>query len=147
MIVFVAVPMLVLTHRSLRLSSFANTCLFVFLVLHEVGAHFTCGEVPWREWLHAFGVESGSAGSRNHYDRMVHFACGLLDFPSVWELFEARAQPRGIWRYLMPFLFLMGHSVVACRHRLGINALFALSSRALQSAVQQCGSLTPGSGQ
>jgi putative membrane protein len=111
-IVFVAVPMLVLTHRSLRLSNFAYTCLFVFLVLHEVGAHFTYSEVPWREWLHAFGVESGSAASRNHYDRMVHFAYGLLVFPAVWELFAARAQPRGMWRYLMPFLFLMGHSVV-----------------------------------
>lgn len=112
MVVLIVLPVLVLTHRSLRFSNFAYTCLFVFLVLHEVGAHYTYSEVPWREWLGAFGLESSCAASRNHYDRLVHFSYGLLVFPAVWELFEARAQPRGLWRYLMPLFFIMGHSVV-----------------------------------
>ncbi len=47
MIVFIALPLLVLTHRTLRLSNFAYTCMFVFFVLHEVGAHYTYSEVPW----------------------------------------------------------------------------------------------------
>jgi putative membrane protein len=32
--------------------------------------------------------------------------------PAVWELFEQRASPQGLWRWLMPLLFLMGHSVI-----------------------------------
>ena len=37
-IVFVGVPALIVAYRRLRFSNFAYTCLFVFLVLHEVGA-------------------------------------------------------------------------------------------------------------
>jgi len=106
-VVFVAVGVFVKTYRSLRFSNFAYTCLFVFLVLHEIGAHYTYSEVPWREWL----PDGGPAG-RNHYDRFVHFCYGLLIFPAVWELFEARTSPRGLWRYLMPVLFVMSHSVI-----------------------------------
>ena len=39
LLVFVAVPGLVLTYHRLRFSNFAYTCLFVFFVLHEIGAH------------------------------------------------------------------------------------------------------------
>jgi putative membrane protein len=111
-LVFLAVPGLVLTHRRLRFSNLAYTCLFVFFVLHEIGAHYTYSEVPWREWLAAItGTESVTAG-RNHYDRFVHFAYGLLLMPAAVELVEARMSPRGLWRWLTPLLFIMSHSVI-----------------------------------
>ena len=108
-VVFVAVALLVGTHRSLRFSNLAYTCLFAFLVVHEIGAHYTYSEVPWREWLPGAAVDTTT---RNHYDRFVHFCYGLLIFPAAWELFEARAAPRGLWRWLMPVLFIMSHSVI-----------------------------------
>ena len=112
-IVLVAVPMLVWNYRRLRLSNFAYTCLFVFLVLHEIGAHFTYSEVPWREWFQALGRgEPAAAVGRNHYDRFVHFSYGLLVLPAVWELIEARMSPQGVWRWLMPVFFVMSHSVI-----------------------------------
>ncbi len=110
LVVVVAVAILVGTNRSLRFSNLAYTCLFVFLVLHEIGAHFTYSEVPWREWLQA--GSRGDIAGRNDYDRFVHFCYGLLVFPAAWELFEARSSPRGLWRYLMPLLFMMSHSVI-----------------------------------
>ena len=111
-LVLVAVPTLVLTYRRLRFSNLAYTCLFVFFVLHEIGAHFTYSEVPWREWLAALtGKEAGTAG-RNHYDRFVHFAYGLLLMPAAVELVEARMSPRGLWRWLTPLLIIMSHSVI-----------------------------------
>jgi putative membrane protein len=111
-LVLVAVPTLVLTHRRLRFSNLAYTCLFVFFVLHEIGAHFTYSEVPWREWLAALtGTEAANAG-RNHYDRFVHFAYGLLLMPAAVELVDARMTPRGLWRWLTPLLFIMSHSVI-----------------------------------
>ena len=112
LLVFVAVPLLVVNYRRLRFSNFAYTCLFVFFVLHEIGAHFTYSEVPWREWLSAIAGGDGAIEGRNHYDRFVHFAYGLLLMPAVSELFERRASPQGLWRWLMPLLFLMGHSVI-----------------------------------
>jgi putative membrane protein len=112
LLVFLAVPGLVLTYRRLRFSNFAYTCLFVFLVLHEIGAHYTYSEVPWREWLAAItGTEAVAAG-RNHYDRFVHFAYGLLLMPAVRELVDARMSSQGSWRWLMPLAFVMSHSVI-----------------------------------
>jgi putative membrane protein len=113
-IVFIAVPVLVLTYRRLRFSNFAYACLFVFFVLHEVGAHYTYSEVPWRDWLQLLvGGETGPvAQGRNHYDRFVHFCYGLLIMPATCELFAARLAPQGPWRYLMPVLFVMSHSVI-----------------------------------
>jgi putative membrane protein len=112
-LIFGAVPLLVATSRTLRFSNRAYTCMFVFFVLHAIGAHYTYSEVPWREWLHLqdAGTVPGST-SRNNYDRFVHFCYGLLMFPAVWELFAARASPQRIWRYLMPVTFLMAHSVI-----------------------------------
>lgn len=111
-IVFVAVPLFVVTCRKLRFSNLAYSCLFAFLVLHEVGAHYTYSEVPWREWLSAATGDDALLAGRNHYDRFVHFCYGLLILPIAWELFAARAAPRGLWRWLMPPLFVMSHSVI-----------------------------------
>jgi putative membrane protein len=112
LLVFVAVPVLVATYRRLRFSDFAYTCLFVFFVLHEIGAHYTYSEVPWREWLAVLGLGDGNPAGRNHYDRFVHFAYGLLLMPAAFELITARMSPRGLWRWLMPVLFIMSHSVI-----------------------------------
>jgi len=112
LLVFAALPLLVLTYRRLRFSNFAYTCLFAFFVLHEIGAHYTYSEVPWREWLAVLGVGDGDPAGRNHYDRFVHFAYGLLLMPAVCELMAARMSPRGLWRWLMPVLFIMSHSVI-----------------------------------
>ena len=113
MLVFIAVPLLVVNYRRLRFSNFAYTCLFVFFVLHEVGAHYTYSEVPWREWLAALtGGDNSSFAGRNHYDRFVHFSYGLLFMPAAWELIQARMSPQALWRWLMPLLFIMSHSLI-----------------------------------
>jgi putative membrane protein len=112
MLVLVAVPTLVLTYRRLRFSNFAYTCLFLFLVLHEIGAHYTYSEVPWREWLATLTGNEVPAAGRNHYDRFVHFTYGLLLMPAVLELVDARMSPKGLWRWLMLLFFLMSHSVI-----------------------------------
>jgi putative membrane protein len=112
-LVFVAVPLLVVNYRRLRFSDFSYTCLFAFFVLHEIGAHYTYSEVPWREWLAAItGGEGNPLAGRNHYDRFAHFTYGLLLMPAACELIDARMPPRGLWRWLMPLLFIMSHSVI-----------------------------------
>lgn len=115
LLVFIAIPLLVLTYRRLRLTNATYTLLFVFFVLHELGAHYTYSEVPYDNWAQAlfghtlsevFGLE------RNHYDRLVHFLYGLLITPAAIELLDARAPQRGIWRWLVPLLFMVSHSTV-----------------------------------
>ena len=114
-LVVIAVPLLVATYRRLRFSNASYVALFVFLVLHEVGAHYTYAQVPYDRWVHAwFGVliNQAFAFPRNEYDRFVHFMYGVLVTPMVFELFEARARARGIWRWIFPVAFIVSNSAL-----------------------------------
>jgi putative membrane protein len=106
-LVLLAVPALVWGHRRLRFSNGAYLCLFLFLCLHEVGAHYTYSEVPYREWIPALDVTA-----RNHYDRLVHFAYGLLVTPALFQVFEVYAPARAGWRWLLPATSMFGQSVI-----------------------------------
>jgi putative membrane protein len=114
-LVFAAVPALVLAWRNLRFSHAAYACLFAFFVLHEVGAHYTYSAVPYDAWslsLTGHSLDAALGFERNHYDRLVHFLYGVLLMPATVELFRAKAPPRGVWAVLMPVFFIMSHSVV-----------------------------------
>jgi putative membrane protein len=114
-LVFAAVPFFIATARWLRFSNFAYTCLWVFLLLHAIGAHYTYSEVPYDrvvEQLTGRTLGDLLGWERNHYDRLVHFAYGLLITPLALELYAAVAPPRGVWRWLLPLLFMLSHSVI-----------------------------------
>lgn len=114
-LVFVAVPTLVLTYRNLRFSNTAYTCLFVFFALHELGAHYTYSLVPYDDWSRALvgrGVNALLGWERNQFDRAIHFLYGVLVAPAVVELFAAKAPPTGVWRFVMPLLFMNSHAVI-----------------------------------
>lgn len=115
LLVFAALPLLVLSYRRLRLSNTAYTLLFAFLLLHEVGAHYTYSQVPYDRWARALAGSSVSDAldlQRNQFDRLVHFLYGLLVAPGVIELLDARAPQRGLWRWLVPLLFMVSHSTL-----------------------------------
>src|SRR5262245_51327929 len=101
-LVFVAIPALVLTYRKLRFSNFSYACLFVFFVLHEIGAHYTYAKVPYDQWFQALTgntLNSMLGLTRNHYDRLIHFSYGLLMVPPTLELLRAKnAAGTGIWK-------------------------------------------------
>jgi putative membrane protein len=79
------------------LSRLAYGCLFAFLVLHAVGAHYTYSQVPFgHEVQRALGL------SRNHYDRLVHFGFGLLVSIPILELQSGVALLKSWWSYLLP---------------------------------------------
>jgi putative membrane protein len=107
LLVLGAVPTLVWAYSRLRFSNGVYLALFVFFCLHEVGAHYTYSLVPYREWIPALaGTE------RNHYDRLVHFAYGLLVTPALFEVFRAYSPGRAAWRWLLPATAMFGHSVI-----------------------------------
>jgi putative membrane protein len=115
MLVFVAVPLIARYGPSLRLSDTSYVLLFVFFTLHVIGAHYTYSEVPYDQWYEALTGRSftGDFGpGRNHYDRLVHFLYGVLLARPVMELLDSRARPAGIWRWLLPVLFMMSHGAM-----------------------------------
>lgn len=73
----------------IRLSSRAHVLLFAFLCLHAVGSHYTYSNVPYDGWFEALTGRRLNAllgFERNHYDRLVHFAGGLLLTRPIREL-------------------------------------------------------------
>ncbi len=81
LLVFATVPALVYAYRRQPLSDLSYGLIAVFMALHAVGAHYTYSEVPLGRGLSdLMGLE------RNHFDRIVHFAFGLLITYPVREL-------------------------------------------------------------
>lgn len=114
-VVAVALPLLIRGSRTLRFSNASYAALFVFLLLHEIGAHYTYSQVPYDSALAALSgvsVDHALGFSRNQFDRFVHFMYGLLVTPAAVELFALRAPSRGAWRRILPVSFVMSHSVL-----------------------------------
>lgn len=114
-VVALALPLMVFGYRRLRFSNASYVSLFVFLILHETGAHYTYSSVPYDQWFaDAFGVTLNDllGLTRNHFDRLVHFSYGLLITPAAADLFAQRAPPRGIWRWILPVTFIMSHALI-----------------------------------
>lgn len=97
LLVFAFVPLLVFTYRRLPLSNAAYVLIFLFLILHAAGAHYSYSEVPFGYWLkETFHLR------RNHFDRIVHFSFGLLLTYPVHEVLVRIVKVRGFWALLVP---------------------------------------------
>jgi putative membrane protein len=72
---------LVPTYRKLPLSDLSYAMIFVFLALHEWGAHYKYYDVPLGEWMKPW-----LHTDRNMYDRVVHFSYGLFMSYPLQEL-------------------------------------------------------------
>ena len=102
-------------YRNFRFSRVSYTLIFLFLVMHEIGAHYTYSLVPYDEWSRdAFGVSTNEifGFQRNHFDRAIHFAYGLLFAYPIREIFLRIANVRGFWGYFLPLDFTMSTSMI-----------------------------------
>ncbi len=114
-LVVVIVIYLISTAGRLPMSRISYTLIFVFLCLHEVGAHYTYAEVPYDVWFETvFGRTFNSlmGWERNHFDRLVHFSYGLLLAYPIREVFHRVAQVRGFWGYFLPLDVTMSTSML-----------------------------------
>src|SRR3989344_5267196 len=96
-LVFIFVPILLITARWFRLSNISYTLITIFMILHVIGSHYTYSEVPFGDVL-----QSWFNTDRNMYDRLVHFSYGLLFAYPVREVFMRLAQAKGVWGYFFP---------------------------------------------
>src|SRR5688572_18812589 len=104
-LVVVAVVALVASYRRFELSRVSHTLIFVFLCLHEVGAHYTYSQVPYDRWFAALTGRTLNellGFERNHFDRLIHFLYGFLLAYPIREVFLRIAAVRGFWGYFLP---------------------------------------------
>jgi putative membrane protein len=99
------VTVLVATYRRFPFSNLSYVFLTAFMILHAVGAHYTYSKVPFGFWLKdLFNLD------RNHFDRIVHFAYGLLLVYPVRELFLRAAHVKKGWATVMAILAVIATS-------------------------------------
>lgn len=99
------VPTLVLVAFAFRLlarwpmSSFSVALLTLFLLLHTLGGRFAYSFVPYDDWLRVLGLPPMSecfGFTRNHYDRLVHFAFGALTVVPIREALIRHLKVRSV---------------------------------------------------
>jgi len=73
-------------------SLLAFSCSLIFLWLHILGARWIYSFVPYDDWSAAITgrtISSVFGWERNHYDRLVHLASGILGLPILSEFLQS----------------------------------------------------------
>jgi len=126
LVIFI-VPVLVLSRKKFPLSRISYTAIFIFLCLHEVGAHYTYAKVPYDAWFSSLtgSTLNGLLGlERNHFDRLAHFSFGFLLAYPIREVFLRVADVRGVWGYYLPLDVTMATSMLFELFEWGAAELF-----------------------
>lgn len=106
--IFVGAPLLVATAKRFPLTPLVYRLIFVHACILMAGGHYTYAEVPlgfWvRDLLHL---------SRNHYDRLGHFAQGFVPAIIARELLLRRSPlVRGKWLFFLVVCICLSISVM-----------------------------------
>lgn len=91
LLVFIFIILVIRYQKEYSLSNRSWTLIFIFMVLHETGAHFNYSNVPYDDFLiknFDFSLNHFLGWERNNFDRIVHFAYGLLITLPYQELIQ-----------------------------------------------------------
>ncbi len=75
--------------RRWPLTTASVACIVLFMALHTLGGRYAYSNVPYDDWAQALTgstVSEAFGWTRNHYDRLVHFAFGALSVIPVTEI-------------------------------------------------------------
>lgn len=104
--VLIAVPLLAVTWRRFPLTPLLYWLIWLHAVILLVGAHYTYALVPLGDW-----ARDAFEFSRNHYDRLGHFAQGFVPAIAARELLlRLTPQRRGAWLFAIITLSVLGIS-------------------------------------
>lgn len=112
---FIFVVILVATYSRFQFSNTNYTLMFVFLLLHTIGSHYTYTETPFFSML---------GFARNHYDRVVHFLFGVLFYFPIHQLISTKLRLKGFWSYFMTLLVIL--SLKAAYEIVEFGSLFVI---------------------
>ena len=105
LLVFVGVAFLAGTYHRLPLSNLSYLLITIFMTLHAIGAHYTYEQVPLGYWL-----KDLLGQNRNHFDRLVHFSCGLLLTFPIREALLRVTKTTTFWAYFLPLTIILSAS-------------------------------------
>ncbi len=95
--ILLGVPLLIATYPRFRFTPLLYRLLFLHAVILMIGGHYTYARTPIGFWMKdLFGF------SRNHYDRVGHFAQGFVPAILAREIFLRRSPlVRGKWLFFL----------------------------------------------
>ena len=106
--IFIAVPLLAATFRRFPLTPLVYRLIFVHALILMLGGHYTYAKVPLGFWMQEiFGF------SRNHYDRIGHFAQGFVPAIIAREVLIRRSPLKG-GRWLFFIVLCVCLAISAC---------------------------------
>jgi putative membrane protein len=97
--------LLAATYRRFAFSNLSYGLFTLFITLHLTGAHYTYAETPLGFWLMEW-LELG----RNHFDRIAHFAYGLLCGYPLYEILRRLARTSRGWSGFLAVTLVIGFS-------------------------------------
>lgn len=104
----IGIVVLLATYKRFRLTNLLYGLIFVHSLILMLGGHYTYAEVPLGFWMQDwFGF------TRNHYDRIGHFAQGFVPAMITRELLLRHSVVRrGAWMALLIVLSCLGISAI-----------------------------------
>lgn len=95
--IFLAVPVLVLTYRRFPLTPLAYRLILLHAAILMLGGHYTYARVPFGFWM-----QDLFHFTRNHYDRIGHFAQGFVPAIVTREVLLRRSPlVQGKWLFFL----------------------------------------------
>lgn len=115
LLVFGLALALLLGHKHYLPSRSAATLIFLYLCIHQLGAHYTYANVPYNDWwqtLTGEGLNEQMGWERNQFDRLAHFSYGLLlAYPMREVLIRLGVRP-GLWSLILPVDIVLSTSAI-----------------------------------
>jgi putative membrane protein len=101
-----ALAILTTTYKRFRFSNFTYTFIFIHALILVLGGHYTYAEVPFGYWM-----KDIFDFSRNHYDRVGHFAQGFVPALVARELIIKKNIVHGYgWQIFFIIFTILGFS-------------------------------------
>jgi putative membrane protein len=96
------------TYRRFRFTTLVYTLIAAHMIILMVGGHYTYAEVPFGNW-----IRDQFELSRNHYDRLGHFAQGFVPAMIARELLlRLNVLKRGRWLFVLVVSICVGVSAL-----------------------------------
>jgi len=104
----IGMVVLTATYRRFRFTNLVYILIFVHALILMLGGHYTYAQVPLGFWM-----QETFHFSRNHYDRIGHFAQGFVPAMIAREIFIRRKVINGAgWRVFLIVCFCLAFSAL-----------------------------------
>lgn len=109
------IGLLIFASYKFSLSRASVLCFLGFYLVHIIGARYIYSLVPydlWTQELFGFSLNESCGFTRNHYDRLAHFAYGALIALPIFRLHQGLLNNRRLYSIYGTIVFIVASSAL-----------------------------------